>query len=175
MRAALGDTVSFDAKQIKLRALTFKRLFLKRYKRFPSLLQDVDDFEQFCLETMWRRQTINLRFSWVATDFIESRQCQARQSLRDKESFESSNLIVEPSNVFNQAFRYGGVLDFFQKSTLEELHKIKLDMIDRSLVLLVLKWGFSFKEVSELYGMDQSAISHRLKKIKGVVKDLGLF
>lgn len=164
--------MSLNAKEIRLKALTFKKLFLKRYKRFPSLLQDADDFEQFCLETMWRRQTINLRFLWVATDFIESRQCQAVQSLRDKESFESSNLIVEPSNVFNQAFRYDGVLDFFQKSTLEDLHKIKLDMIDRSLVLLVLKWGFNFKEVADLYGMDQSAISHRLKKIKAAVRNL---
>lgn len=166
--------MSLNAKDIKLKALTFKRLFLKRYKRFPSLLQDADDFEQYCLESMWRRQSIDLRFSWVATDFIESRQCQAVQSLRDKQSFEGSNLIVEPSNVFNQAFRYDGVLDFFQKSTPEELHKIKLDMIDRSLVLLVLKWGFTFKEVSDLYGMDQSAISHRLKKIKAVVRNLRL-
>ena len=166
--------MSLNAKEIKLKALTFKRLFLKRYKRFPSLLQDADDFEQYCLESMWRRQSIDLRFSWVATDFIESRQCQAVQSLRDKESFEGSNLIVEPSNVFNQAFRYDGVLDFFQKSTLEDLHKIKLDMIDRSLVLLVLKWGFTFKEVSDLYGMDQSAISHRLKKIKAAVRALRL-
>ena len=81
---------------------------------------------------------------------------------------------MEPSNVFNQAFRYDGVLDFFQKSTLEDLHKKKLDMIDRSLVLLVLKWGFNFKEVADLYGMDQSAISHRLKKIKAAVRNLGL-
>jgi hypothetical protein len=166
--------VSLNAKEIKLKALTFKKLFLKRYKRFPSLLQDADDFEQFCLETMWRRQSIHLRFLWVATDFIESRQCQAVQGFRDKQSVEGSNLIVEPSNVFNQAFRYDGVLDFFQKSTLEDLHKIKLDMIDRSLVLLVLKWGFNFKEVSDLYGMDQSAISHRLKKIKGAVRNLRL-
>ena len=164
--------MSLDAKEIRLKALTFKKLFLKRYKRFPSLLQDADDFEQFCLETMWRRQTIHLRFLWVATDFIESRQCQAGQSLRDKLSFEGSNLIVEPSNVFNQAFRYDGVLDFFQNATLEDLHKKKLDMIDRSLVLLVLKWGFNFKEVADLYGMDQSAISHRLKKINAVVRNL---
>lgn len=166
--------MSLDAKQIKLKALTFKKLFLKRYKRFPSLLQDADDFEQYCFESMWRRQSIDLRFSWVATDFIESRQCQAGQSLRDNNSLEGFNLTVKHSKLFDQAFRYDEVLDFFQNSTLEDLHKLKLDMIDRCLVLLVLKWGFNFKEVSDLYGMDQSSVSHRLKKIKAAVKALQL-
>lgn len=166
--------MGLTAAQIKVRALTFKKFFLKRYRRFPALLQDADDFEQHCLELMWTKQTIDLRFLWVATNFIESRQCVAGQRMRDNEMLKMNNSPVKPSNVFGPAPRVSLVLAFFEATSLEDLHKMHLDMIDRSLVLLTLKWGFRFKEIADLYGISQSSISARLKKIKAAVKNLDL-
>ncbi len=168
--------MGLNAAQIRIRALTYKKLFIKRYKRFPILLQDADDFEQHCLETMWRKQNTDLRFMWLATNFIESLQCSARNRIRDSLILKSENEAVTSSNktsfdsVFVPAPRSAEVLAFFEPKTIEELHSIGLDTIDKSIVMLTLKWGFRFKEIADLYGISQSAISLRLKKIKGVVK-----
>lgn len=162
-----GEEASIVIKKARL----FRNLFCRRY---PALRSDSEDFFQFCVETMLRRKTTRLQFLWLATDFLESRQCFSTENLRYHRFLDNlvglvSEIPTPNHSQGRQGFHTSTLLAFFSNQSLKKIRRLGLDSIDRSIVLLTLEWGFSLTEIASLFGLTQGVVTHRLKKIKQVV------
>lgn len=123
---------------------------------------------------MLRRKTTKLQFLWLATDFLESKQCFTTENLRYNQFLDTlvENVSESPTNVHQgkQGSHASSLLAFFSTNSIEKIKRLGLDSIDRSIVFLTLQWGFSLTEIANLFGITQSAVTHRLKRIKQVVE-----
>lgn len=141
-----------DIKEIQRKAKYFKRLFRQQFKNTISINQDADDFEQFCIESMLRRESEDLNYKWISIDFLRSPQSSRYDYKRSSLSPDSPSIPAQKQELFLL------------------LPQLKLHKTDRMILVLMLKWGLTGREVGEVFDWDESYVSQRLRSLKQDLK-----
>lgn len=135
------------------KARAFKTLFLNRYRTYPAIQQDADDFESFCIESMLRRDSVDLNFEWMRIDFLRSKQC-SRTKDADVSDWQSGSVV-------SQRAREG----------LSLLLTTVSSRMDHAIAVLLIHWGFSLQEIADTFGVTLGAISQRVTAMRRVWND----
>ncbi len=135
------------------KARAFKILFLNKYRTYPAILQDADDFESFCIESMLRRKSVDLNFEWMRIDFLRSKQC-SRTRDADVSDWQSGAVV-------SQRAREGLALLLTTVSS----------RMDHAIAVLLIHWGFSLQEIADTFGVTLGAISQRVTAMRRVWND----
>ena len=130
------------------KARAFKTLFLNRYRTYPAIQQDADDFESFCIESMLRRKSVDLNFEWMRIDFLRSKQC-SRTKDADVSDWQSGAVV-------SQRAREGLAL----------LLTTVTSKMDHAIAVLLIHWGFSLQEIADTFGVTLGAISQRVTAMR---------
>lgn len=141
-----------EISEIRRKAKYFKRLFRQQFKNIISIKQDADDFEQFCIESMLRRESEDLNYKWISIDFLRSSQSTTYDNKRSSLSDFSLSIPAQKQELFSL------------------LPKLKLHKTDRMILVLMLKWGLTGREIGEVFDWDESYISQRLRSLKQDLK-----
>ncbi|MBP6151882.1 MAG: hypothetical protein KA413_00255 [Candidatus Methylopumilus sp.] len=141
-----------DIEKIRIKARYFKSLYKKQFRNSTKFTQDADDFEQFCLESMLRRQSEDLNYKWISIDFLRS-----PQSITYDDKRSGLSLEFHENNIFRE--------DILKLLPTLELHKM-----DRSILILLMKWGLTSREIAEVFSCDEGYISQRIRSLKETLK-----
>lgn len=141
-----------EISEIRRKARYFKRLFRQQFKNTISINQDADDFEQFCIESMLRRESEDLNYKWISIDFLRSSQSTTYDNKRSSLSDFSLSIPAQKQELFSL------------------LPKLKLHKTDRMILVLMLKWGLTGREIGEVFDWDESYVSQRLRSLKQDLK-----
>ena len=135
------------------KARAFKILFLNKYRTYPAILQDADDFESFCIESMLRRNSVDLNFEWIRIDFLRSKQSSRARSSEGAD------------------WQSGAVVSQRASEGLALLLTTVSSRMDHAIAVLLIHWGFSLQEIADTFGVTLGAISQRVTAMRRVWND----
>lgn len=127
------------------RAHTLKNLYKRKNKKNHD---DAEDFFQFVVLNMLRRDTDLANFDWLLADWLE---------LKKKEKV---------TTVMNMDILTHQEAAKKKDELLEAIEKKKLNTIDRAFLILLVKWGLTKREIAHVFGYSESYIGQRIKQVR---------
>lgn len=127
------------------RAHTLKNLYKRKNKKNHD---DAEDFFQFVVLNMLRRDTDLANFDWLLADWLE---------LKKKEQITTT--------VNMDIFEYQET-EKKKEELIEAIEKKELKALDRAFLILLVKWGFTKREIAHVFGFSESYVGQRIKDVR---------